>query len=166
MFTSNKKQKMKDYNISDKVCIADFHLYSKNRNLYPEANALEFWPLVQIIARCLLQWNQDNNKSKGRGFFGQIDAYGSAFEEQEKENLYMHMMIWVKPLQMLLEEMFCDDGTINEAIQKSLLNYINIVMSSSYELFESSDEIIKHHMFQGKEKRKFLEKLNKLIIKQ
>ena len=32
MFTSNKEQKIKDYNISDNECIADFHLRSKNRN--------------------------------------------------------------------------------------------------------------------------------------
>ena len=69
----------------------------------------------------------------------------------------MHMMIWVKPLQMVLEKMCCDNRTINKAIQKSFLNYINIVMSSSYELFESSDEYIKHHMFQKKIKKKMFQ---------
>ena len=34
-------------------------------------------------------------------------------------------------------------------MRTSLLNYVNIFLSSSYELFESSDEIIKHQIIQG-----------------
>ena len=63
----------------------------------------------------------------------------------------MHMMIWVKSLQFVLEIVFLKDGTINETMRTSLLNYVDMVMSSSYELFESSDEIIKHQMLQRNE---------------
>ena len=83
---------------------------------------------------------------------GQIDANGSAFEGQGKAALPHDDM--GKTITAGTRIFFCDNGTINETIQKSLLNFINIFMSSSYNLFESSDKIIKHRMFQGKEKWK------------
>ena len=119
--------------------------------MYPGANALEFLSLVQIIVECLLQWDQENHKSKGTGIFGQTDTYGSAFEEQGKETLHMHMMIWVKNYNLFFN-FFLKDGTIDETMRASLLHYVNMVMCSSYELW--SDDIIKHDMIQGNDDSK------------
>ena len=49
--------------------------------MYPGANAIEFWSLVQIVIEGLLQWNMKDHKRKGTGIFGDTDAFGSTFKE-------------------------------------------------------------------------------------
>ena len=63
----------------------------------------------------------------------------------KRNSAYKHDIFGLK-LQLVLERLFCKDGIIDETMRTSLLNYVNIVISSSFELFESSDDIIKHEM--------------------
>ena len=71
-----------------------------------------------------------DHKRKGTGIFGDTEAFGSAFEEQGKETLHVHMMVWVGALQKGLERLFNTDGSVNDEMKFSLLNYVNLIMSS------------------------------------
>ena len=68
-------------------------------------------------------------KEKEQEIFGDTDEFGSAFEDQGKASLHVHMMVWIGALQKVPEHLFNTEGSVNDEM-------------FSYELCESNHEFI------------------------
>ena len=72
-------------------------------------------------------------------------------------------MVWEGALQKFLEHLLNTDDSINDEMKFSLMNYLNLIMISSYDIFDSVDQEIKHEDLQQNCNKIVQESLQKLI---
>ena len=117
--------------LSEDDCELDLHLRQKRGLKYPGASAIEYQGAMRILLESLLAWDSAKQVGK-RGVFGILDAYSRADEEQGRGYLHGHWLLWVKLFGRLRDLMHDEDEEIRRCARKELVNYLNMVMSSSY----------------------------------
>ena len=135
LYADSKKHRIPSLDWTEDDCIFDLKIRIKTRLRYPDAGALEYQSIFQIIVEKLLKW--DMNKKKGtEGIAGIVEAWGNTTEEQGRLTLHGHMLLWIKWFGPLRLKLFSEDiNERNEAITE-LKDYISQVMSASYMGFE------------------------------
>ena len=110
-----------------------FLTYCKETRLdFPGACSLNFEGVMQIILSELLAWDSDKQEGSEDGIAGELDAWGMAVEEQARKTLHSHWLLWSKRLAKMRNDLFDDDGNMNETARKKFCARIDQVMSSSY----------------------------------
>jgi len=79
-----------DLSCTQAGCILDFNFREKTRFNSPGACSLEYMNGIKIIIEHLLNWDTVNQKSKGEGILGTVEAFGPAHEEQGRKTLHSH----------------------------------------------------------------------------
>ena len=123
---------MPSLDATEEECIADFTIRKENRLDFPGACSLNFEGVMQIILSELLAWDSDKQEGSEDGIVGELDAWGMAVEEQARKTLHSHWLLWSKRLAKMRDELFDDDGNMNETARKNFCARIDQVMSSSY----------------------------------
>ena len=73
----------------------DFTLRSKQRTMYPGACSLVYESPMQIVIKCLLGWNLDEQVGE-EGVFGILEAWARTDEEQGRKTPHGHWLAWIK----------------------------------------------------------------------
>ena len=67
--------------LSHDDCAADFVVRRQTRKRYPGACSLEFQNVMDIVLKCLLNWDSEQKKSLGTGMVGDLVAWNQTVEE-------------------------------------------------------------------------------------
>ena len=126
MFTNISFQhSLPDLACTQADCILDFNFREKTRFNSPGACSLEYMNGIKIIIEHLLNWDTVNQKSKGEGILGTVEAFGPAHEEQGRKTLHSHWQIWIKELNPKLRTQIFDKN--EETRLKAKNEFIGIV---------------------------------------
>ena len=88
---------------------------------------------MQIIVKCLLQWDVKTQTSRGKGIVGKVRAFAPADEEQGRNTLHRHWQIWVEELNQNLRDMLFDkDPSVKREARHKFCAHVDEVMSASY----------------------------------
>jgi hypothetical protein len=63
-----------------------------------------------------------NQKSSGNGIFGEVEAIFQADEEQGRNTLHAHFLIWIKNFSRIRDALFHPDPEIQETAREDLKN--------------------------------------------
>ena len=101
--------------------------------LYPGACSLEFQNVMDIILKCLLNWDEEEKKSLGTGMVGDLVAWNQAVERQGRGSLHAHWQLFTKQLSTKARlELFHEDEVIRNTARKELVDYIDSMICASY----------------------------------
>ena len=117
--------------LSDHDCFVDFKLRSDAREKFPGACSLEYQSIVDIAINVLFGWDA-NKQEGGSGIVGELKAWAVAHEEQGRKTLHGHYHFWVKFLRELKRLLFGTDLAIREEARRDFKQYVDKVMSASY----------------------------------
>ena len=84
--------------LSHDDCAADFIVRRQTRKRYPGACSLEFQNVMDIVLKCLLNWDSEQKKSLGTGMVGDLVAWNQTVEEQGPGSLHAHWQLFTKQL--------------------------------------------------------------------
>ena len=104
------------------ICDADFKLRSKQRTMYPGACALVYESLMQIVIKCLLGWNSEEQRGGqvgGEGILSTLEAWARTDEEQGRKTLHGHWLLWVANINEIREALHSKDPAQREAVRQS-----------------------------------------------
>jgi hypothetical protein len=74
-----------------------------------------------------------NQKSSGNGIFGEVEAIFHANEEQGRNTLHAHFLIWIKKISRIRDALFHPDPEIQETAREDMKNYVDYVFCSDYD---------------------------------
>ena len=109
--------------------------WNLERNLsttHPGAGAIEYQSLLQIVIEDLLGWDINKGKPNGKGVFGVLEAFGATTEEQQRNALHSHLLIWIKNFNKLREDLFSDVISTRTKAREDLKDYISKIMVAKY----------------------------------
>lgn len=124
-----------------KDCLLDFQLRYQLRKCYPGACSLEYQNVMNIVIECLLNWDIKNQRSRGPGIIGHVNAFAAGDEERGRGSLHGHWQIWVTELlQHVRDGLFHHDPIVREETRSYFYKYIGHMMCANY----GTDLVIMH----------------------
>ena len=88
---------------------------------------------MDIVLKCLLNWDSEQKKSLGTGMVGDLVAWNQTVEEQGRGSLHAHWQLFTKQLSTKARlELFHEDKVIRETARKELIDYIDSMICASY----------------------------------
>jgi hypothetical protein len=123
--------KIPEANCEESECIADFEIRAKDRIKYPGACSIYYQHVMQHVYR-LLGWDPKSQQSTGNGIFGEIEAIFHADEEQGRNTLHAHFLIWIKNFSKIRDALFHSDPIQQEAARNDIKKYVDYVFCSDY----------------------------------
>ena len=88
---------------------------------------------MDIVLKCLLNWDKEEKKSLGTGMVGDLVAWNQAVEEQGRGSLHAHWQLFTKQLSTKARlELFHEDEVIRNTARKELVDYIDSMICASY----------------------------------
>ena len=88
---------------------------------------------MDIVLKCLLNWDKEENKSLGPGMVGDLVAWNQTIEEQGRGSLHAHWQLFTKQLSTKARlELFHEDKVIRDTARKELIDYIDSMICASY----------------------------------
>jgi hypothetical protein len=101
---------------------------------HPGACSLELQSVMQILMKCMLQWDVTLKTSLKKGILGTVVAFSAADEEQGRKTLHHHWQIWVEEIdQTVQNHLFNEDITIRDIARKTFCKQIDKIMTASYD---------------------------------
>ena len=92
---------------------------------------MEYHSIMEIVMECLFGW--DKKKQKGKpGFFGTVEAFCEAIEEQGRGTLHGHFLIWIKNFGLLRTLLHSKNKATQESAKKKYIRHVDSVMSASH----------------------------------
>ena len=120
-----------DMNSSFEDLENDHKLCIDVRRRYPGLCAFDFDEVLGTVMRDVLGWDEEaKGPTKVEGAFGELDAWFAAIEEQGRKTLHAHFLLWRKNWGKLLEGLHSNDPTTRKEAERSVLNYIDNIMST------------------------------------
>ena len=98
---------------------------------FPGACSLEYQSIVDIVIKVLLGWDM-NKQEGGVGIFGELKAWAIAHKEQGRKTLHGHYHFWIRFLRALKLQLFSTDLAVREQARMDFKQYVDKVMSASY----------------------------------
>jgi hypothetical protein len=88
---------------------------------------------MDIVLKCLLNWDDEEKKLLGTGIVGDLIAWNHAIEEQGRGSLHAHWQLFTKQLSTKARlELFHKDRIIRDTARRELVDYINSMICASY----------------------------------
>lgn len=105
---------------------------SRIREQYPGLCAIEFENVIAITIEHFLGWDRKRSCNKeDEGFFGNLNGYAYAVEEQGRKTLHAHFLLWVRDWEKVL------DGLANPALRDKYKDILE----------KYGSEVMSTHMF-------------------
>ena len=82
--------------VTEEKLLLDFEFRRKIRTDLPGLCAEEYRRIMNIVVEKIFQWDTKEQRSKGIGLFGELQAWTIATEEQGRKTLHGHMLLFVK----------------------------------------------------------------------
>ena len=106
---------------------------------YPGMCAWDFQQVIAIVIEHVIGWDREKKCNKDNyGMFGDIDAWCSATEEQNRKTLHSHFLLWVKNWNDLLRRLH-DLEEQNMAIQEMIVYTTRTICT---QLFGATDAVV------------------------
>lgn len=88
---------------------------------------------MDIVLRCLLNWDDKEKQSLGPGIVGDLVAWNQAIEEQGRGSLHAHWQLFTEQLSTRARlDLFHTDKVIKDVARKELVDYIDGMICASY----------------------------------
>jgi hypothetical protein len=130
---SNPKELPDVSKLSEEECALNFTIRRQTRKKYPGACSLEFQNTMDIVLKCLLNWDSDKKERSGTGIVGDLDGWAQAGEEQGRGSLHAHWQLFTEQLSTKIRfELFHRDELIHDTARKELADYIDNMICASY----------------------------------
>jgi len=130
---SNIKELPDVSKLSEEECALDFTIRRQTRKTYPGACSLEFQNTMDIVLRCLLNWDSDKKERIGTGIVGDLDGWAQTGEEQGRGSLHAHWQLFTEQLSTRVRfELFHRDKLVRDTARKELADYIDNMICASY----------------------------------
>ena len=121
---------------SESDCILDFKVRAEQRVKYPGACSIFYQSVMQQVYK-LLGWDPVRKRATGKGIFGEPEAIFHADEEQSRNTLHAHFLIWIKNFSKVREALFHEDERICEEARDIMKKYVDSVFCSDYDYSSS-----------------------------
>jgi hypothetical protein len=119
--------------LSHDECAADFVERRRTRKRYPGACLFEFQNVMDIVLKCLLNWDNKRKESLGPRIVGDLIAWNQTIKEQGRGSLHAHWQLFTKQLSTKAWlELFHKDKVIRDTARRELVNYIDSMICASY----------------------------------
>lgn len=118
---------------SDEDLIGCFKKRCNNRLALPGLCAESYMSIVECFIKYVLKWDDTKKKNSGEGYFGYVDAFTKATEEQGRKTLHGHFLVWIKGWNSLLQRIMEQSGS-NQQLKADatlLKKYVSHCSSSS-----------------------------------
>ena len=142
---------------SDENLIGQFKQRCRNRLELPGLCAESYMAIVECFIKYVLQWDIEKNVNTGEGYFGFVEAFTKATEEQGRKSLHGHFLVWIKGWNCLLQRIM--DPSSPSPIQRQqdltlLKKYVSHCSSSSiFDEFKPGRCFAEHSAFYHKDCR-------------
>jgi hypothetical protein len=119
--------------LSHDECAVDFVIRRRTRKRYPGACSLEFQNVMDIVLRCLFNWDDEEKQSLGPGIVGDLVAWNQTTEEQGRGSLHAHWQLFTEQLSTRARlDLFHTDKVTKDIARKELVDYIDSMICASY----------------------------------
>ena len=119
--------------LSHDECAADFIVRRRTRKRYPGACSLEFQNVMDIVLKCLLNWDNERKESLGTGMVGDLVAWNHTVEEQGRGSLHAHWQLFTKQLSTKARlKLFQEVKVVRDTARRELVDYIDSMVCASY----------------------------------
>ena len=133
VYTYNEKQfdsfdalNMSDDEIAEKLCYRQ-----KLRIKYPGVCSLYFESVLDIVIRDVIGWDDEEGRSTNLGgLFGAPLAYITAVEEQGRKTLHAHILVWVKGMSEVHENINSNERHESRAAKRKLVSIADKTIST------------------------------------
>ncbi|KAG7369262.1 helitron helicase-like protein [Nitzschia inconspicua] len=137
MFKGEKGSETPPNFVLDEETLRTFISESKHiRFDHPGLCAIDFENVIGITVEHILGWDLNKNINKpGYGFFGDLDGWTYAVEEQGRKTLHAHFLLWIKGWGKLRSGLGTANG--HEEYVKQVSKYADRVMCTRLHGFSS-----------------------------
>lgn len=105
---------------------------------FPGITALTFELLCSIVIEEVIGWDTTNNCASKPGLFGTPLAFGGAIEEQGRQSLHVHFVLWIKDLKETTKQAACGIKKEEEKAEIALRQLVH--QSISTKLLHTSND--------------------------
>ena len=106
--------------------------------MFPGLSALDYENILRITVEYLIGWSRgDEANNPLAGFFGDVDAYCVATEEQGRKTLHGHILVWLRKWYQLWKSGGVSEGELKTAFERAIITYAKRV--STTKIFGEND---------------------------
>ena len=105
--------------MDNQFCLGNLEIRSERRMRYPGACALEYENIMKVVKSKLIGWNFEKNKGE-KGIFGIPIAFSDSCEEQGRNTLHSHIIVWIQEYNTVRDLIFDDDPDVKKKSKKGI----------------------------------------------